>query len=47
MHRNDLLALLHAMPFRPFKMIMIDRKEFPVPHEDFAHVTKDGTNHLR
>ena len=43
MHRNDLLGLLHATPFRPFKLIMIDGHVFPVRHEDFAHVTKDGT----
>lgn len=43
MHRNDLLGLLHSSPFRPFKMVMVDGVEFPVPHEDFMHVTKDGT----
>lgn len=43
MHRNDLLGVLHASPFRPFKLIMVDGNVFPVPHEDFVHVTKDGT----
>jgi hypothetical protein len=43
MHRTDLLSVLHASPFRPFKLIMIDGNEYPVPHEDFAHVIKTGT----
>lgn len=43
MQRITLLSVLHAQPFRPFKLVMVDGKEYPVPHEDFAHVIKDGT----
>lgn len=43
MHRSSLLSVLHASPFRPFKFVMVDGTEYPVPHEDFAHVIKDGT----
>ena len=34
--------LLHAQPFRPFTIIMVDRKKFRVPHEDFLTVTRQG-----
>ena len=42
-HRTDLLSTLRASPFRAFKMIMIDGRQYPVPHEDFAWVTPNGT----
>ena len=43
MHRADLLSVLRSSPFRPFKMIMVDGKEFPVAHEDFMWVSPNGT----
>lgn len=43
MHRNDIRSVLHRSPFQPFKFVMIDGREFPVPHEDYAQVTLNGT----
>lgn len=37
------MSLLHTSPFRPCKMVMVDGQVFPVPHEDFMQVTKNGT----
>lgn len=43
MHRAHLLSILQAIPFRPFKLVMVDGNAFPVSHEDFIHVLRNGT----
>ena len=43
MNRTDLISVLHSSPFRAFRMVMLDGKTFPVPHEDFMWVSRSGT----
>lgn len=40
---REILGVLRKAPFQPFKFVMIGGRKFPVPHEDHAQVTKNGT----
>jgi hypothetical protein len=42
MHAEELKALLHASPFKPFTVHLAGDKAFFVPHEDFALLTPKG-----
>lgn len=37
-----LRELLHAQPFQPFTIMMVNGKSFHVPHEDFMFIGRSG-----
>lgn len=41
MKPQDLRELIHAAPFKPFRLHLADGKDLAVPHPDFALVTAD------
>src|SRR5258708_13175453 len=40
MNQKDLVRLLHAQPFEPFRFHLSDGTSFLVPHQDFGEATK-------
>lgn len=41
MTQKDIRALVHFSPFKPFRLQLVDGKDFRVPHPDFALVTAE------
>lgn len=39
---HRLKELVHAQPFRPFTILMVNGRSFHVPHEDFLLIGRSG-----